>query len=181
MKEQNITLKIKELAREIAEYWRMPIYEGCWAHLPDKWNKRDFENLVLVQNKESVRNIKREMRRKESYHHWIPIPDIGDCEQKLVELGYESMNLTRRAFQNPWAIKVWDYESHDLDTDTIKASEKTGKSLHEIALSALLAALKEGSDKNNEEAYWERKKREQRKEHEYHLKMVRETEGNEPK
>jgi len=144
MKKSDITPGVIEAAKKIAELWRMEIYKGCWAHLPDKWNKRDFENLVLVQNKESVRNIKREMRRKESYHHWIPIPDIGDCEQKLVELGYESMNLQRRPFKHPWIADVWDKESHDLDTDTINRWEDKGKTLHEIVLSITLKALREG-------------------------------------
>ena len=134
MKEQNITLKIKELAREIAEYWRMPIYEGCWAHLPDKWNKRDFENLVLVQNKESVRNIKREMRRKESYHHWIPIPDIGDCLEKLRE---------RQGFM-PEYYKKKDFNRSLMNIfKNYIEGQFTVEEAHYWLLSALLAVLKE--------------------------------------
>ena len=73
---------------------------------------------------------------------WFPIPSISDCEQKLVELGYESMNLQRRPFENPWMADVWDKESHDLDVDTIKRWRyDKGKTLHEALLSTLLKVL----------------------------------------
>ena len=174
MNQQQITDEVKRLAKKIAEYWRMKPYRGCWIKTPDE--------LLLFEPRDMfLDGVALRFTNGNYSKDWFPIFSIGDCLEKLLELGYESMNLQRRPFKHPWIADVWDKESHDLEANTINRWEDKGKSLHEIALSVLLAALKEGSDKNNEEAYWERKKREQRKEHEYHLKMVRETEGNEPK
>ena len=134
MKKQSITKEVIRLARKIAEYWRMEIYEGCWVlrrgEVPD--------NPVLV-DKEIINLLNDVGYGDEDI---TIIPSISDCEQKLVELGYEFMNLMRRPFKDPWMVKVWDAESHDLDADTIKRWDNKGETLHEALLSTLLEVLK---------------------------------------
>jgi len=135
MKKQSITKEVIRLARKIAEYWRMEIYEGCWVYIRKKL--RIIRNVYLdlgyyFTGRDEQWTIK----------SGLPIPTISDCEQKLVELGYEFMNLMRRPFKDPWMVKVWDAESHDLDADTIKRWDNKGETLHEALLSTLLEVLK---------------------------------------
>jgi len=128
MKEQDITPKVIELARKITKHWRMEIYEGCWVFL--RW-----PTPFLVRDEHSV-----EWAIEQNA---IPIPSISDCLEKLLELGYESMNLQRRPLQFPWMTDIWDKESHDLEADTIKRWRNKDETLHEVLFSVLLKALKE--------------------------------------
>jgi len=133
MKEQEITPKVIELAKEIARHWRMEIYEGCWI----VWN----DNVInLVTDEHTLKFL---LRTESRILHYVPIPSISDCLEKLRELGYESMNLQRRPFRSSWMINIWDKESHNLEVDTIKRWRNKGETLHEVLFSVLLEALKE--------------------------------------
>ena len=125
MREKDITPEVIRLSKKIAELWRMEIVKGVW-YIDDV----DDTPFLAAGNYSPI---------------FLPIPSISDCEQKLVELGYESINLLRRPFKLPWMIDVWDKESHDLDADTIKTGENEDETLHGALLSVLLKALsKEG-------------------------------------
>lgn len=137
MRKSDITDEVKRLSKEIAEYWRMEIYEGCWIRVGNK--TRLILNIVeeYFFTNDYYPGGNPQFKKKSGF----PIPSISDCERKLVEMGYESMNLQRRPFKNPWMADIWDKESHDLEANTIKRWEDKGKTLHEICLSVLLKVL----------------------------------------
>lgn len=159
MKETDITPEVTELSKRIAEHWRCPVDAGSWV-IPDtgfSWvEPLDKDKPHLVVSKSMPPNSYLNLEKYKGNNspplpytpgYFIPIPSIADCEQKLLELGYESMNLLRRPFKLPWMANVWDKESHDLDANTINRWEDKGSSLHEAALSTLLRALR-GEESN---------------------------------
>jgi len=126
MKESDIVPKVVELAKEVAKYWKMEIYEGCWVKMVD--------GLLLVKEKQNIKNLKQEKKRKESWHQWFPIPSISDCLEKLREYANENITIFIDTSM------IWFVT---LDMYTQKKKTNQSKSLHEALLSALLAALKE--------------------------------------
>ena len=76
MRKEEITQEIIEKAKELAEYWRMEIYEGCWVY--DKLD--NVLDLVFGGRKYW---FDRGFLKTETF---IPIPSISDCLEKLREL-----------------------------------------------------------------------------------------------
>lgn len=113
MRESDITPEVIELAKEIAEIWRMEIYVGCWIIHKDG----GIPHLVST----GVQFYENE--------HQISIPSISDCLEKLRELDIEpdisidANGNTYLKYDDP--LKMYLYDS-----------------CHEALLSALLEVLK---------------------------------------
>lgn len=128
MREKDITPEIIKLSKEIAEIWRMEIYEGCWIVTEEhpKWAR-----LVTGASDNKCRVL--------AVHYYtddcIPIPSISDCLEKVAEYAAENITIFIDASM------IWFVT---LDMYTKKKKTNESKSLHEALLSALLAVLKEG-------------------------------------
>jgi len=123
MKKQDITPKIINLAKRIAKYWRMEIYEGCW--LFDVQNQR----LTLAQ-------ISSQADAKEL--GFIPIPSISDCLKKLREL--ELRYIFHKYNLRKVSVSIIDNKARTI----LFQSRKNFPILHEALLNALLNVLKKG-------------------------------------
>jgi len=127
MKQQTITPKIIELAKKIVELWPMPIYEGCW----EVHEQRDRPVLVDKDIEEIAK------LHPDEHRCWFPIPDIGDCLEKLREL---KLRYIFHAWElDDILVSLIDDEKGDVIVDQMKAT-----ALHESLLSAVLAVLEEG-------------------------------------
>ena len=130
MKQSDITPKIIDLSKRIAEKWRMEIYEGCWGILPND-NK-----LFLITEK--IKGISHNGFRAiypilpsfgkttlmASDH--IPIPSIEDVLSRLVQL------------EGATAKYILAKRCDDVLLGHITVTE-----FHEALLEALLAVLEE--------------------------------------
>jgi len=133
MKQQTITPKIIELAKKIVELWPMPIYEGCWiakAIYGDLSGNRDYKACQVTwllhkgfQVIDTTRGLE-DMPIK-----YFPIPDIGDCLEKLKGLDSE--------WRTHQLVAVFDGL---LTYDTM-----TTQIFHEALLSALLEVLEDNA------------------------------------
>ena len=133
MKEQNIIPRVEELAGEIAKYWRMPIYKGCWIKIGGKIQLvSNCNNNYFYTGCNYVKN--QWTNRKGS---GIPIPSISDCLEKLREL---KLRYIFHAWElDDILVSLIDDEKGDVIVDQMKAT-----ALHESLLSAVLAVLEEG-------------------------------------
>ena len=134
MNQQQITDEVKRLAKEIAKYWRMEIYKGCWVKIGGKIQLvSNCNNNYFYTGCNYVKN--QWTNRKGS---GIPIPDIGDCLEKLRELGgwwniIVDINSGKEVFE--WGNKKQGLGSIPYKDDS---------DFYFLLLSALLAVLKEG-------------------------------------
>ena len=125
MKHETITPKIIELAKKIAELWRMEIRRGVWI-IDD-----DGKEALITR----IYNDGKVMADYGDYTRYFtkdnpkifPIPDIGDCLGRLEEHSISARRRTLIPYFNSYAF------------GEIKTIE-----FHESLLSALLAVLKEG-------------------------------------
>ncbi len=128
MKKPDITQPVIDKCKQIAEYWRMEIYEGSWileawhGMALVKWSPYLVSDISLMPHRKNER---------------IPIPSISDCLEKLRELN--DIHFTIDSDARGWAVAIvhpfhpkFNAEIHDFEGDT----------LHEALLSALLAVLK---------------------------------------
>ena len=121
MNQQQITDEVKRLAKRIAEYWRMEIVMGVWFYDTFLKTSRCCQVDSLLPARER-----------------IPIPDIGDCLEKLRELGgwwniIVDINSGKEVFE--WGNKKQGLGSIPYKDDS---------DFYFLLLSALLAVLKEG-------------------------------------
>ena len=122
MKQSDITPKIIDLSKRIAEHWRMEIYEGCWYVLKNSsilgcwfsWGDRAYTDEIVL------------------------IPSIEDVLEKLDDLGF-MWNFQR--------TDKGDYQFHiyPLPTWVVPKYRKNyfeTKDKHETVLLALLEVLR---------------------------------------
>jgi len=126
MKEQDITPKVIELAKEIARHWRMEIYRGCWILTPDEFLLFEPRDMFLdgVALRFTNGNYSKE---------WFSVPSISDCLEKLREHANENITIFIDTSM------IWFVT---LDMHTQKKKTNQSKSLHEALLFALLEVLK---------------------------------------
>ncbi|GAG13768.1 unnamed protein product [marine sediment metagenome] len=150
MKQLNITLKVIELAKEIAEKWRMEIYEGCWYQYTSLGPLDDKEEtcLLLHSDREPTSVQKQLDAPKNDIFRgsYIPIPSISDCERKFTQLGWtiyrtiqHEQAIDHHELGDMWQVVVrrrWDENKKDW-------IEMMASTHHEALLSALLEVLKE--------------------------------------
>jgi len=144
MKQQDITPKIIELAKAIAELWRMPIYVGCWMMVKgdDNWkitHKVDTGGFTLILFDSHWKLESGALYHTDlpnAYREFFLIPDIGDCERKLLRLGF-----TYRTDRLLSCVVIQLYDPEDEGKPYGK--EMQGVNTHEALLSALLEVLKE--------------------------------------
>lgn len=130
MKRSDITPEIIRLSKEIAKYWRMEIYEGCWVRVANKTRM-----VIGVQD---------EFYYTQDSFNWghpqwtikagFPIPSISDCLEKLMELGIDSYEWV--------ALKNGRWEVFTYENDV--CVHRKASSFHEALLSALLEVLRGG-------------------------------------
>ena len=130
MEESDITQPVIDKCKQITEYWRMEIYEGCWVISQRKeWkNVSDIEmkaditddSIVLIDNVSKV----------QIPSLTIPIPSISDCLEKLRELNYK------------YGIE-YDHDGHWIHIHGGKEEWYSANFDHQDAHIALLSALLE--------------------------------------
>jgi len=130
MKRENITPKIIELAREIAEYWRMEIYVGCWIL------DGGMIKLVFLKRGQFIYVIVGEEKRMTVSGNVIPIPSISDCLEKLRE-------LKLRYIFHAWELDEILVSLISDEDSTVIIDQLKSDNLYEALLSALLEVLKE--------------------------------------
>jgi len=135
MKKQDITPEIINLAKRIAEYWKMEIYEGCW--IQNNYGKPCLELVTKTHLKsyliESVTPEK----------HWFPIPSISDVLLKLDELNMIIYNLGQleQGVDYRYLSDIWIVVIRKRYRDKSSEVEIKAPSLHEALLTALLGVL----------------------------------------
>ena len=134
MKKSDITLKIIELAKKIAELWRMEIYVGCW--ILDNDGKPALLEKVYKDDKFMGGYGSHIRYFSKSNPKIYPIPSISDCLEKLKELGL-------RYIFHAWELnEVYVQIISDKAKDVIIDQQETCfTTLHEALLSALLEVL----------------------------------------
>ena len=131
MKQSNITPKIIELSKQIAEHWRMKFYIGCWI-------EDDMKNLALIEKIE--RDISTAGYRDSN--RWFsvdnpditPIPSIEDCLERLREQGLYIRLIV--AIEGKVSVGKIGQQPF-FETEVIWENE-----IHEALLTALLEVLK---------------------------------------
>ena len=136
MKESDITPKIIEKSKELAEYWRMELAYGSWVAV--HFSKLGLAPLLFdgewssgVPSDSLYHEKTMELFQKDK---WFPIPSISDCLEKLME-------LRLRYIFHAWEldeilVSLIDDEKGDVTVDQMKAT-----TLHEALLSALLEVV----------------------------------------
>ena len=134
MKQSDITPKIIELSKQIAEYWKMEIYEGCWVNI----SRDDTQKIVLATKVNCLgfywRSPDMNDFRFFACPEDFPIPSISDALEKLRELD--------------WCIEMTYICEPKIELNYVKGGERfkqikaEGNTLHEALLSALLEVLK---------------------------------------
>jgi len=128
MRKEDITNKIRELAREMAKYWRMEIYQ--------------YDLFYNTFMKKLQRNLDYEKFEPKSWA--IPIPSILDCLEKLKEFPEDNIRLFYDVEPPLWVIFMDEYNPKQLMEES--------QSLHEALLSMLLELLREGRIKRKSNA-----------------------------
>jgi len=136
MNQKQITDEVKRLAKEIAKLWRMELYEGCWVQVAIESDAH--QDRLLMFNPEKMFIDGKMLRFSNGYYYdeWFPIPDIGDCERKLLRLGF-----TYRTDRLLSCVVIQLYDPEDEGKPYGK--EMQGVNTHEALLSTLLEVLKE--------------------------------------
>ena len=90
MKESEITPKIIDKCKQIAEFLRMEIYVGCWIRLEDDAGTWHTLLVDVVQRGGTHNNYyaRNGMEFDDEDEHWFPIPSIADILEKLRGLGF---------------------------------------------------------------------------------------------
>ena len=94
MNKKHIMPEIIELSKELANYWRMPIYEGCWVCViqvkkgGEKFNRKLIDGKTFWIDKDT-RQLYCWSLGKIHENDYFPIPSISDCISKLIELDPE--------------------------------------------------------------------------------------------
>ena len=141
MKQSDITERIIELSREIAKYWRMEIYEGCWIYdeveerlvLFGKDTQLILNGKLLTYSLLIKSDTTKELAQVTS-GKFFPIPSISDALGKLRELD--------------WCIEMTYICEPKIELNYVKGGERfkqikaEGNTLHETLLSALLKMMK---------------------------------------
>jgi hypothetical protein len=125
MKKSDITQPVIDKCKQIAEYWRMEIYEGCWYV--------DIDLVRLWQLKE-IPSFPSEV---------FSIPSISDCLEKLREGRWIAFHVYWGIFAKKFVVEIQHYPPTGTTSMIIKKHQHTSESLHEALLSALLEVLKE--------------------------------------
>lgn len=156
MKESDITPEIIAKAKEIAEHWRMEIYEGCYfaveSSKKDDWEGIDAKiftppEIYMTKNigggryygYASPENGCGSVFSEDPHDYclpdkWFPIPSISDCLEKLREFAEENIQIFIDA-SLIWFVTINAFSKKSKVTES--------KNLHEALLTALLSVLKE--------------------------------------
>ena len=121
MNKKHITPEIIKLSKEIAKYWRMEIYEGCWVL------QGGLVKLVYQKLGQFTRVIIECEKRDVLEGNLIPIPSISDCLEKLSGITTSIEKELLGLVTNLWR----GYHTNIIE-------------FHETLLSALLEVLKNG-------------------------------------
>lgn len=125
MRKSDITPKIIELARKIAEHERMDVYEGCWVCVYKYWR-------VHPENKELEVFLVKDTLVWWNKESFFPIPTISDALRKLGEL---NLNYRLQEVNAGHEFGIWD----DPEDEPLAADCK--KQPLESVLTALLQTL----------------------------------------
>jgi len=140
VKESDITPKIIEKSKELAEYWRMELAYGSWVAV--HFSKLGLAPLLFdgewssgVPSDSLYHEKTMELFQKDK---WFPIPSISDCLEKLRELSI-SIHLSDTARVN---IEDVEYFNGSYVVRGIKFRKYWFlNNPHEALLSALLEVL----------------------------------------
>jgi len=138
MKESDITTPVIDKCKQLAEHWRMEIYEGCWVSVEHMGS-----TLELIIGSDKPRADGKDNRDLFSGGNCIPIPTFSDCLDKLRELGCP-LEI------KPIKVQKWKWRLTWGEPYKIKkpwggiTNCKDISALHEALLSALLEVLKSG-------------------------------------
>ena len=146
MKESDITERIKELAREIAKYWRMEIYVGTWVCYVDVNGGRIIDIAVSVvpdeKDSDGVAFWVNNGYSNDEMDGYFGIPSIEDCLEKLRGLGA----IFRLSYQKDLMKKNMEITDYFDGEHTVKEIFFRGywflNNPHEALLSALLEVVK---------------------------------------
>jgi len=131
VKESDIMQPIIDKCREIAKYWRMELYEGCWIRVA---NKTRLVISIIGEyffTNESYTLGNPQFKTKSGF----PILSIYDCLEKIYNSScpFGTFITLEKRFKD-WSSAVI-----------------TTKELHETLLSVLLEVLRETTIKENNE------------------------------
>lgn len=139
MKRENITPKIIELAKKIAEHWRMEYYPRCWTFFELPTDNK-YLGWCMDKYREHAGVIQIYLEKTESFTWQKPdtvifVPSISDCLEKLREFAEENIQI----FIDMSLIWVVTINAFSKKSRVFTES----RNLHEALLQALLTVLKE--------------------------------------
>ena len=130
MKESDITPEVIAKAKEIAEIWRMEIYEGCWVL------HGGLVKLVYQKLGQFISVIIGHQKGEFLSGDLIPIPSILDCLKKLDNSPPEiGIHYSGEKYRVNISFDVWGFSEYPRSVST------TSNTLHQALLSALLKVL----------------------------------------
>ena len=135
MNKKHITPKAIELSKEIAEYWRMEIYKGCWVCViqvkkgGEKFNRKLIDGKTYWIDKDT-QQLYWGSFGKIHENDYFPIPSISDVLKKLSGITTSIEKELLRLVTNLWR----GYHTNIIE-------------FHKALLSALLEVLKNGEIK----------------------------------
>ena len=129
MKKSDITEEVIRLSKEIAGYWRMEIYEGCWIIAFDELIR--FHPVHMRLDGIGLKFLNGACDR-----NWFPIPSISDCLAKLKEMGYM---LKIKSYAKEWLVELYEMD----ENEQVIYLDIGRDSLHLALLSALLDVVQD--------------------------------------
>lgn len=146
MKQSDITPEVIRLSKELAEHWRMEIYEGCWIargmgrDLSGEYYYKAYQVTWLLHKGFQIIDTVHGLQ--EAPIKYIPIPSISDCLKKLREFS----DYWRKLEEVEGNTEVTHLVTHFLCGYGFTKTQLALQELHKDLLSALLEVLKEQSD-----------------------------------
>ena len=136
MRKSDVSQPVIDKCRELAEHWRMGIYEGCWVaraisgDLSGTREYKIYQVTWLLHKGFQVINTTHGL--EDMPIEYYPIPSISDVLSKLKEMKILDIELIQEG--DFWTVWFFSDEEHPKG--------KTCNTLHEALLSALLEILK---------------------------------------
>ena len=130
MKQSDITPESIKLSKQIAEFWRMEIYEGCWVSKKVRKLVTKDEKIICKEIWKTRLYNGRTTIIKEG--ECFPIPSISDVLTRLQELDY--------------ILSIWQRGDKMFAVTASRpmgmGRSKTSESLYVALLQSLLSVLK---------------------------------------
>jgi len=149
MKQSDVSQPIIDKCKELAKYWRMKIYEGCWVMVrgDEDWeithpvNDDGFTLILFDTHWSLVAGALYHDELPNAYREYFLIPSISDCLEKLYNQHFRvyisGPHYNYPENNNEWySVEVIDMEDSEDTLTTICVP-----SLHEALLSALAGVL----------------------------------------